>query len=84
MKEENLETITSERNYLWEKCEQLYNQITSNGMVKASVFRQSVGMAGNLFRDKMDMSFANTWFGGVSDFLDWFEKAKEQGMGPSQ
>jgi len=80
---EEINTITSERDFLWQKCLELYNAITQNGMLTAAKFRQAVGIAGNLFQGKgMDLTHSTNWFAAIANFLDMVEKAKEQKLGP--
>lgn len=82
-KVETPESILSERNYLWKIADDLYNKITLNGTLSSANFRQAISMAGNMFKDKMEMGFANTYFENIACFLEAFEQAKAQNMGPS-
>jgi len=81
MKEENLESITSERNYLWSISEKFYNALTFDGQIDSKVFRQSTAMAGQLFKGKMDIGMTTSWFDAVGDFLESFEKMKVEREG---
>ena len=80
---ESIETIKSERDFLWTKSLKLYNSITQNGKLSAAHFRQALGIAGNMFKEKgVDMSYSQTWVASLADFLDMVETAKAQNIGP--
>ena len=77
------ETILSERDFLWGRCLALYNTITHNGALTSNHFRQAVGVAGGMFKDKgVDMSYSKNWFVAIADFLEMVETAKAQKVGP--
>jgi hypothetical protein len=82
--QEGPETVLDERNFLWEKCLELYNAITQNGLLSSATFRQAVGIAGNLFAQKgVDLQHSTNWFEAIANFLEMVEKAKEQKVGPN-
>lgn len=77
------EAVLTERNFLWQKCEELYNGITHNGAMNSNAFRKAVGVAGSLFKGKgVDMTHSNSWFTSIANFLEMVEKARSQKVGP--
>jgi hypothetical protein len=79
---ETPEKILSERDFLWKKCNWLYNTITHNGALNSQTFRRAIGIAGNLFKGKgVDMQHSNSWFAAIADFLEMVETARSQKVG---
>jgi hypothetical protein len=77
------ESVLSERDFLWEKCNALYNAITQNGLLTAASFRQAVGVAGNIFAQKgVSIQHSTGWFEALANFLEMVEKGREQKVGP--
>ena len=53
---ESANKIQSERDFLWKKCNELYNSITQNGSLNAKTFRIAMGMAGSMFQGFLSRS----------------------------